>query len=237
MGWVFTFLGLYLTFLFFTWAGPLLSTSVTYITLGLHLTLLGIYFTFLGPYALGADISFNQVSLLCVSIYTERNCLVWSAFRLNRGVDYCMPARQCCVEMLLGAFGYHFNRPSWRIHTSPKPLPTTVSPILQDALKDGLREAVTAHGMPRSWVSISWQLPEKVSTGPRGSWSAPKHWSCALRKRCGEVSSGIWSWKPVSFSQSASRVHISQPWMEMTRDFYSFNLLAKLSVLLPSDPV
>ena len=36
------------------------------------------------------------------------------------------------------------------------------------------------------------------------------------------------------FSESASRVHDSQPWrrMEVTRDLYNWNLLAKLTVLL-----
>ena len=39
------------------------------------------------------------------------------------------------------------------------------------------------------------------------------------------------AWIP--FTESANRVHVSQPWrrMEVTRDLHSFNLLAKLMVL------
>ena len=40
------------------------------------------------------------------------------------------------------------------------------------------------------------------------------------------------------FFQSASRVHVSQPWrMEVTRDLYTLNLLAKLMAVAPPDPV
>ena len=59
------------------------------------------------------------------------------------------------------------------------------------------------HGMWHAWamqVSVSQQLPEEVPVDQRGSWScsSPNCWSCAPSRRCGEVSSGTWPWKPAS---------------------------------------
>ena len=47
-------------------------------------------------------------------------------------------------------------------------------------------------------VSDSWQMPEKVSVDPQGSWpySAPSRWSCGPSRRYGEVSSCTWFRKP-----------------------------------------
>ena len=53
-------------------------------------------------------------------------------------------------------------------------------------------------------VSVSWQLPEEAPVHPQGSWSysASSRWSCVPRRKCGEVSTGTWSQKSGSFSQS-----------------------------------
>ena len=37
------------------------------------------------------------------------------------------------------------------------------------------------------------------------------HWSCAPSRRCEEVSSGTWFQTWILFSETASRVHVSQP--------------------------
>ena len=72
----------------------------------------------------------------------------------------------------------------------------------------------------------------RLLTGARRGCSAPIRWSCAQRRRCGEVSSGTWFRKLFidHFSESASRVYVSQQYrrMEVPRDL---NLLAKLMVL------
>ena len=50
------------------------------------------------------------------------------------------------------------------------PLPTTASPALRGVLKDGFGEAVVAFDMPEPFkISLSSQLPEKVSLDPEGS--------------------------------------------------------------------
>ena len=72
-------------------------------------------------------------------------------------------------------------------------------------------------GVWHAWtmrVSVSWQLKEEIPVDPQGSWSwsAPNSWSCALCRRYGEVSSSTCFRKPgYFFSESASRVHVSQP--------------------------
>ena len=88
-------------------------------------------------------------------------------------------------------------------------------------------------------VSISWQLPEEVPVDPQGSKSCspPSHCSFAKR-RCGQVSS-LTCVEHLDlffffFPKWASVVHVLQPqWrLEVTRDLYNLNWLAKLMVLL-----
>ena len=52
-------------------------------------------------------------------------------------------------------------------------------------------------------IPVFWQLSEEVPLDSWGCWSipAPSPWSCAPSRRCREVSSRTWSWKPRSFSQ------------------------------------
>ena len=87
----------------------------------------------------------------------------------------------------------------------PFPLPSTLSPTLQGALKDGFGADVVVRVMP-----ASCELPAQIPVGPQGSWSctALSNWSCAPRNTCGEVSSRTWFRKTGSFSQrQQSRVH------------------------------
>ena len=92
------------------------------------------------------------------------------------------------------------------------PLPTTASPTIQGAPKDGFGEAVVVWHAQTMQVSVSRQLPEEVPVDSHKSWScsAPSHWSCAPSRRYGEVTSSTWFWKPGRFFQSASRVYVSQ---------------------------
>ena len=82
------------------------------------------------------------------------------------------------------------------------PLPTTESPTLQGALKDGFGEAVVACEMsePCQFPSLD-NLPEVVPVDPQVSFSCYAHsrWSCIPSRRCGEVSSGTWLRQPGSF--------------------------------------
>ena len=75
------------------------------------------------------------------------------------------------------------------VHTA-FPLPTTVSPTLQHALKDGFGKAV--HTMQ---VSLSWRLPEAVPVGPQGSWfcSMPSCRSCAPCTEVGNAEDFPWA--------------------------------------------
>ena len=76
------------------------------------------------------------------------------------------------------------------------PLPTTASPTLQGALKDGFREAVVTCDMPKPC-----EFPEEAPVDPQGSSScaAPSRWFCAPSRRCGEISSSTWFRKHESF--------------------------------------
>ena len=59
----------------------------------------------------------------------------------------------------------------------------------------------------------SFRLLTVARRGSYGSWScsAPSHWSCTPSRKYREVSSWTWFQKPGSFfSESASRVHVSQ---------------------------
>ena len=49
-------------------------------------------------------------------------------------------------------------------------------------------------------------VARRGSCSPQGSWSCSSSscWPCAQSRRCGEVSSGTWFWKPGSFSFWAS---------------------------------
>ena len=81
-------------------------------------------------------------------------------------------------------------------------LPTTASPTLEGVPKDGFGEAFVACDIlnPCKFPSFDTGLPEEVPVDPQGSrsCSAASRWSCRYR----EVSSGTWSRKPGSFSQS-----------------------------------
>ena len=83
------------------------------------------------------------------------------------------------------------------------PLPTTASPTLQGALKDGFGESVVACDMPKLCNLLSLDSCQKrllwthkeVDLAPH-----PSYCSSAPSRRCGDVSSGTWFRKPVSFS-------------------------------------
>ena len=95
------------------------------------------------------------------------------------------------------------------------PLPTTMLPTLQGALKDGFGEAVTVCDLPEACKFPSLpELPEEVPVDLHGSrsCSVASRWSYAPSRRCGEVSSGTCFRKPGSFfPESVSRVHVTQP--------------------------
>ena len=95
------------------------------------------------------------------------------------------------------------------------PLTTTASPTLQGAPKDGFGEAVVACDMPEPWKSPSYDSCQKrfLWTHKEAALSpATSRWSCAPSRRYGKVSSCPWFRKPGSFfSESTSRVHVSQP--------------------------
>ena len=71
-------------------------------------------------------------------------------------------------------------------------LPTTASPILQDALKYGFGEAAVACGMPEPCTFPSPDSCQELPEDPQGRWSCstPSCWSCAPSRECREVSSG-----------------------------------------------
>ena len=73
------------------------------------------------------------------------------------------------------------------------PLPTTASPTLQGALKNGFKEAVVACDMPESCKFRLLTVATRGSCGPTRKLILlpPFRWSCAPSRRCGEVSSGL----------------------------------------------
>ena len=85
------------------------------------------------------------------------------------------------------------------------PLPTTASPTLQGTFQD-----VFLRSCRGVWHVRTMQVPsldscqKGVPVDPQGSWScsAPNRWSCALSRRCREVSWGTWFRKPGSFFKS-----------------------------------
>ena len=106
-------------------------------------------------------------------------------------------------------------------------------PPSQDALKEGFGEAVVACGTRKRCKFPS------LDSCRRGSCGIPRK-LILLRNQslvqAGDAekfpqAQGFESLDP--FSESAGRVHLSQPQrrMEVTRDLYSLNLLAKLMVL------
>ena len=78
---------------------------------------------------------------------------------------------QCFLqEALVGSSGLGQGSPLFNAVHPAFPLPTTASPILQGALKDGFREAVVACDMPQTMqVSVFRQLLEEVPVDPQGS--------------------------------------------------------------------
>ena len=92
------------------------------------------------------------------------------------------------------------------------PLPATASSTLQVALTDGFGEANVGCDLPKTC-----KFPSLDSCHKRFLWTHKKidlalHAVVSLVLQAGEVSSGTWIRKPGSFfSESASRVHVSQP--------------------------
>ena len=85
---------------------------------------------------------------------------------------------------------------------------------LQGALKDDFGEAVVACDMPEPCKFPSLDSCQKRSRGPTMKLSSLCIQSFVLcsKRRCRDVFSGAWFRKPGSFfSESASRVHASQP--------------------------
>ena len=66
------------------------------------------------------------------------------------------------------------------------------------------------YGICRTCIFLSLGSCQEVPVDLQWRWpcSAPIHWYCAPSRRCREVSSGIWSQRPQSFFQSASRVNV-----------------------------
>ena len=94
-------------------------------------------------------------------------------------------------------------------------LPTTASSTLQGALKNGFGEAVVVCDMPEPCKFPSLDSCQKVFLWTHKEVDHAPHPVVGLVlqiRRCREVSSGTWFQKPRSFfSESASRVHVSQP--------------------------
>ena len=100
------------------------------------------------------------------------------------------------------------------------------------------------HGVWHAWtmqVSISWQLQEQYSEDQQRSWScsAPSCWSWVPSRWCRDISSSTWFWKPSSllfFPPVGQRVLVSQQQrrMEVTKDLWSLNMIAKQAGLYTS---
>ena len=99
----------------------------------------------------------------------------------------------CCEQ-----FWHGRGCPLFEVIHPAFPLPTTASPTLQGTLKDGFGEAVMACDIPKPCELPSLDSCRKVPVGLQGSWSCST--PSAASKRCREVSSGTWFWKPGSFS-------------------------------------
>ena len=85
------------------------------------------------------------------------------------------------------------------------PPPTTASLTLRDISRDGFGEAVVAYGMPDPCEFSSLDSCQKRFLQTHKEVNLVPHPVVGLTspsKRCGEVSSGTWSGKPDSFSQS-----------------------------------
>ena len=106
----------------------------------------------------------------------------------------------CCEQ-----FWHGLGWPLFVVVHQAFPLLTSVSPTHQGAMRDGFREAVMACDMPEPW-----EFPSLASCQKRFLWAhkevglAPPHPLVGLVLHVGNA-------ELASFSESGSRVHVSQP--------------------------
>ena len=88
------------------------------------------------------------------------------------------------------------------------PLLTTALPTLQDVLQDGFWEAIIACDMHKPCMFLAFGFCQNrfLRAHKEADFAPHPHWSCAPGRGCGEVSIGT-----CFFSETASRVHVSQP--------------------------
>ena len=96
-----------------------------------------------------------------------------------------------CILYCAVSFWHGQGCPLFGVGHPAFPLPTTASPTLQDALKDGFWAAAEACGMPEPSHFRLSTVARTGSCGPTRSWScsAPSRWYFAPSRRYREVSS------------------------------------------------